>query len=129
MEIKIVENARDIECDVLIVNKFEDALTSNPLINKYAPETFKGKVGETFVIHTRGELPSTYVLAVGFGLEQKMDNGVIREGIAKAVRKCAELKAKTIALDIDTNFTFGAQSVIGAEIANYHFDKYKTKIF
>ena len=127
MEIKIVENTRDVECDVLIVNKFEDELTSNPLVNKYAPDTFKGKPGESFVIHTRGELPSTYVLAVGFGTEQNLDNNIIRENIAKAVKKCAELKAKTIALDIDTNFAFGVQSVIGAEIANYHFDKYKTK--
>ena len=127
MEIKIVENTRDVECDVLIVNKFEDELTSNPLVNKYAPDTFKGKSGESFVIHTRGELPSTYVLAVGFGTEQNLDNNIIRENIAKAVKKCAELKAKTIALDIDTNFAFGVQSVIGAEIANYHFDKYKTK--
>ena len=127
MEIKVVENAKDIECDVLVVNKFEDELTSNPLVNKYAPETFKGKAGETFVIHTRGELPSMYVLAVGLGKEQDLNNTVIRENIAKAVKKCAELKAKTIALDIDAKFPFGVQSVIGAEIANYHFDKYKTK--
>ena len=78
MEIKIVENTRDVECDVLIVNKFEDELTSNPLVNKYAPDTFKGKPGESFVIHTRGELPSTYVLAVGFGTEQNLDNNIIR---------------------------------------------------
>lgn len=127
MEIKVVENSKDIECDVLIVNKFEDELTSNPLVNRYAPETFRGKSGELFTIHTRGELPSTYVLAVGFGSEQDLDSNVIRENIAKAIRKCAELKAKTVALDIDTNFAFGVQAVMGAEIANYHFDKYKTK--
>ena len=127
MEIKIVENTKDIECDVLVVNKFEDELTSNPLINKYAPETFRGKVGETFAIHTRGEMLSEYVLAIGFGKEQDLNNTVIRENIAKVVKKCAELKAKTVALDIDTEFPFGIQSVIGAEIANYHFDKYKTK--
>ena len=86
MEIKVVENAKDIECDVLVVNKFEDELTSNPLVNKYAPETFKGKAGETFVIHTRGELLSMYVLAVGQGKEQDLNNTVIRENIAKAVK-------------------------------------------
>ena len=127
MEIKVVENTKDIECDVLVVNKFEDELTSNPLVNKYAPETFKGKSGETFLIHTRGEMPSEYVLAIGLGKEQDLSNTVIRENIAKVVKKCAELKAKTVALDIDTEFPFGIQSVIGAEIANYHFDKYKTK--
>lgn len=127
MDIKVIENSKDIECDVLIVNKFEDELTSNPLVNKYAPETFRGKVGETFVIHTREELPSKYVLAIGFGKEQDLDNNIIRENVAKAIRKCAELKAKSVALDMDTNFAFGVQAVIGAEIANYHFDKYKNK--
>ena len=127
MEIKVVENTKDVQCDVLVVNKFEEELTSNPLVNKYAPETFKGKAGEAFVIHTRGELPSTYVLAVGFGKKDDLNGNVIRESVAKAIRKCAELKAKTVALDFDMDFSFEVQAVIGAEIANYHFDKYKTK--
>ena len=127
MEIKVVENAKDIECDVLVVNKFEDELTSNPLVNKYAPETFKGKPGECFVIHSRGELPATNVLAVGFGKEQELDNNVIRESIAKAIRKCAELKAKTVAIDISSNLDFSVPVVLGAKIADYSFDKYKTK--
>ena len=58
MEIRVVENTKDFEVDVLVVNKFEDGQTSNPLVNKYAPETFKGKSGETVLIHTRGEMPS-----------------------------------------------------------------------
>ena len=46
MEVKIVENTKDISCDVLIVNKFEGELTSNALINKFAPDSFTGKPGE-----------------------------------------------------------------------------------
>ncbi len=128
MDIKIVDNTKDIECDVLVVNKFEEELTSNPLVNKYAPETFKGKVGETFLIHTRGEMPSAYVLAIGLGKEQDLNSTIIRENVAKAIKKCAaELKAKTVALDFETRFEYETQAIIGAEIANYHFDKYKTK--
>lgn len=127
MEIKVVENTKDIPCDVLIINKFEGKQTSNPLINRFAPESFTGKKGEMFVIHTQKEYPSTYILALGLGEEQDMDNNVIRETVAKAVKKCAELKAKTIAFDIETDYTFGVSAVIGTSIANYHFDKYKTK--
>ena len=127
MEIKVVDSTRDVSCDVLIVNKFEGELTSNPLVNKYAPDTFKGKPGEIFLIHTRNEFPSTYALAVGFGDEQKLDNNVIRESIVKAVKKCLELKAKSIAFDIDTNSAFGIPTLIATSIVNYHFDKYKTK--
>lgn len=127
MEVKIVESTKDISCDVLIVNKFEGELTSNALINKFAPDSFTGKPGEVFAIHTRGELPSTYVMAVGFGDEQKLDNNIIRDSVIKAIKKCIELKAEKIAFNIDTNTTFGIPTIIGAEIANYHFDKYKTK--
>ncbi len=127
MEIRVVDNTRDISCDVLIINKFEGKQTSNPLVNRFAPETFTGKKGEIFVIHTQKEYPSTYILAIGLGKEQEVDNSVIRENIAKAVKKCIEMKAKTIAFDIETDYAFGECAIIGASIANYHFDKYKTK--
>ena len=127
MEIKIVENTKDVSCDVLVINKFEGKETSNPLVNRFAPESFTGKAGQIFVIHTQKEYPSEYVLALGLGNENEMDNNVIRENVAKAVKKCAELNAKTIAFDFTTDYGFGPAVVIGTSIANYHFDKYKNK--
>lgn len=127
MEIKIVDNTKDVLCDVLIINKFEGCETSNPLVNKFAPESFEGKAGQMFLIHTQNEYPATQILALGLGEEQKMDNNVIRENVAKAVKKCIELKAKTIAFDFTTDYGFGIPTVMGTSIANYHFDKYKTK--
>ncbi len=127
MDIRIVENANQIDCDVLIVNKFQDELTSNDLINRYAPDTFRGDVGEIFLIHTRAEQPAKYVLAVGFGNEDNIDNDVIRKAITRAVKKCIELKAQTIAFDISTNVAFGVPTILATSIANYTFDKYKTK--
>ena len=56
-----------------------------------------------------------------------MNNDIIRENVAKAVRKCSELKAKTIAFDFDIDECFGMPVVLGTSIANYHFDKYKSK--
>lgn len=127
MEFKVVSSTKDVPCDVLIINKFEDKQTSNPLVNRFAPESFTGKRGEMFVIHTQKEYPATYILALGLGKEQDMDNNVVRENVAKAVKKCIELKAKTVAIDFETDYTYGVSAVIGASIANYHFDKYKTK--
>ena len=127
MDIKIVDDAKFVECDVLIVNKFKDELTSNTLINKFAPVTFKGEVGETFVIHTRNEAPATYVMGVGFGEEKDIDADILRKAITKAVKKCIEMKADTIAFDINTNITFGVSTLTSTAIANYSFDKYKSK--
>lgn len=51
MEIKVVQDAKSIEADILVVNKFEDENTTNELANKYAVEqdNFKGKFGETYL--------------------------------------------------------------------------------
>ncbi len=127
MEVKFVENSTQEICDVLIINKFEGKATSSDLVNKYAPESFTGKKGEIFIIHTRGEQPALQILAIGLGEEEKVDNNVIREQVAKAVRKCAQIKAKTVAIDFTTEYNYGAPAVLGAYIANYYFDKYKTK--
>lgn len=127
MEIKVVENTKDVLCDVLIINKFEGKDTSNALVNRFAPKTFEGKPGQIFVIHTQKEYPAAQILALGLGEEQKMDANVIRENVAKAVRKCIDLKAISIAFDFTTDYGFGLPTVIGTSIANYHFDKYKTK--
>jgi len=127
MEIKFVESAAQTPCDVLIINKFEGKETSCELVNKFAPETFKGKKGDVFVIHAHGEKPAKQILAIGLGEESKVDNNIIREQAAKAVRKCVQLKAKTVAIDFTTDYNYGAPAVLGAFIANYHFDKYKTK--
>ncbi len=127
MEIKIVDNIQDVKCDVLIINKFEGKETTNELINKYAPDSFTGKEGQTFLIHTRGEAPATNILAIGLGEEEFVDNNVIRENIAKAIKKCASMKAKSVGIDFKTHFNYAGPAVLGASIANYHFDKYKTK--
>ena len=57
MEIKVVQDAKSIEADILVVNKFEDENTTNELANKYAVEqdNFKGKFGETYLLPTYGK--------------------------------------------------------------------------
>ena len=127
MEIKIVDNTREVTCDVLVINKFENEQTLNSLINTYCPKHITGKVGEIFTIHTQGQFPSTYIMVVGLGDKSKLDNNIIRENIAKAIKKCIELKAKSVAINFEGDYAFGFPVVMGASIANYSFDKYKTK--
>lgn len=127
MDIKIVDKTKDVACDVLIINKFEGKETSNALVNRFAPKSFEGKAGQIFVIHTQKEYPAEQILAIGLGQENQMDNNVIRAIVAKAVKKCIELKAKSIAFDFTTDYSFGVPAVIGTSLANYHFDKYKTQ--
>jgi len=127
MEIKIVEDTQNIDCDVLIVNKFKDELTSSPLIDKFAPATFTGETGQIFMIHTQNQEKATTIMAVGFGEEKDFDTEVLRKAVTKAVKTCIEMKADIIAFDINTNITFGVPTLLTTAIANYSFDKYKHK--
>ena len=127
MDIKIVENVKDVECDVLIINKFEDKKTACDFINEFLPEDFKGKKGETFVIHTHNQKNAKNIMVIGFGKESELSNNIIRENTAKAIKKCTDLKAKKVSLAYDTEFNYGGPAVLGARISDYRFDKYKTK--
>ena len=89
MEIKVVENAAAIESDILVVNQFEDGRTTNNLANKYAvdEDNFKGKFGETYLLHTLGNEPYRKILIIGFGKKEEFCPNKLREAVAKAVKK------------------------------------------
>ena len=129
MEIKIVENAASVEADILVVNLFEDGKTSVDLANKYAVEedNFKGKFGETYLLPTYGNAPYRKVLVVGFGKKEEFCPDKLREATAKAIKKCSQMEAKKVAFAFEgVDFDYSEQFAMGAFIADYKFDKYKS---
>ena len=130
MEIKVVQDAKSIEADILVVNKFEDENTSNELANKYAVEqdNFKGKFGETYLLPTYGKEIYRKVLVLGLGKKSEFNPDKMREAIAKAVKKAMQMEAKKVAFSLDgIEFDYSEQFAMGAFIADYAFDKYKSE--
>ena len=130
MEIKVVQNAKEINCDLLVVNKFEGENTTDELINKYAVEEdkFEGKFGNTYLLPTFGKSPARKVLALGFGKKSEFNSNKLREAIAKAIKKAVSIEAKTVAFALDgVEFDYSEQFAMGAYIADYVFDKYKSE--
>lgn len=130
MEINVVENAAAIEADILVVNQFEGEKTTNDLANKYAVEedNFKGKFGETYLLPTYGNAPYRKVLVIGFGKKEDFCPNKLREAVAKAVKKCSQMEAKKVAFSFDgVEFDYSEQLTMGAFIADYKFDKYKSE--
>lgn len=129
MEIKVSQNVSSKPCEVLVVNKFEGENTSVELATQYAVEKdhFEGKFGETYLIHTLGQIPADKVLIIGFGKKEEFDANKMREAVAKAVKKLQQIKAKNACFDFDINADYGKSAAIGAMIADYAFDKYKNK--
>ena len=130
MEIKVVANPAELEADILVVNQFEGEKTTNDLANKYAVEedNFKGKFGETYLLPTYGNAPYRKVLVIGFGKKEEFCPNKFREAVAKAIKKGMQMEAKKVAFTFDgVDFDYAEQFTLGAFIADYKFDKYKSE--
>lgn len=128
MDIKIISDVKQQECDILIVNMFEGKQTSNEIANEYAlnQDKFEGKFNTTYLLPTYGKSSAKKVLVIGLGKENEINMNKIREAIAKATKKAIEMKAESIAIDFDgINFDYAEVVAEGAMIADYAFDKYK----
>lgn len=129
MEIKVSQDVKSTPTEVLVVNQFEGEKTSVELANTYAIEkdNFEGKFGQTYLIHTLGQIPADKVLIIGFGKKEEFDHNKMREAVAKAVKKLQQIKAKKAIFDFNINADYGKSAVIGAMIADYAYDKYKSE--
>ena len=130
MEIKIISDLQNQECDVLVVNLFEGEKTTQELANKYAIEEdkFEGKFGETYLLPTYGKQKARKILVIGFGKKEEFCPDKLRKATGKALKKANQMEAKTVAFDYTgLDFCFAEQFTYGVGIADYAFDKYKTK--
>ena len=129
MEIKVSQDVKNVPVEVLVINKFEGEKTSQELANKYVVEKdkFEGKFGQTYLMHTLGQIPADKILVVGFGKKEEFDHNKMREAVAKAVKKLQQIKAKKAVFDFDVNADYGKSAAIGAMIADYAYDKYKSE--
>ena len=129
MEIKVLQDVKDIPTEVLVINKFEGEKTSQELANKYAVEKdhFEGKLGHTYLLHTLGQTSADKILVIGFGKKEEFNANKMREAVAKSVKKLQQIKAKKAVFDFDVNADYGKSATIGAMIADYSYDKYKSE--
>lgn len=130
MEIKVVENTKAIESDILVVSMFEGEQTSSDLANTYAIEQdgFKGKFGETYLLPTYGKEVFKKVLVLGLGKKEEFCPNKMREATAKAIKKAMQMEAKKVAFSLNgIEFDYSEQFAMGAFIADYAFDKYKSE--
>ncbi len=129
MEIKVSQNVKDTPVEVLVINKFEGEKTSEELANTYAVDKdhFEGKFGQTYLLHSLGKIPADKILIIGFGKKEEFDHNKMREAVAKSIKKLQQIKAKKAAFDFDVNVDYGKSAAIGAMIADYAYDKYKSE--
>lgn len=129
MEIKVSNDVKNLAVDVLVINMFEGKKTSQDLANTYAIDRdgFKGKLGQTYLLQTYGQIPAQKILVVGCGKRDEFCENEVRTVVYKAVKKLQQMFAKTAAFDFEVGFGWGKFGTIGAMLADYAFDKYKSE--
>lgn len=129
MKFTIEQNLKDVKCDVLVVNMYQGEKTSNELANKYAVEedNFKGKLNETYLLHTYGQSNAKKILVVGLGKKEEFNTTKLREVGAKITNKVKSIHAKSVAIDLTDVDVDKTALVEGLMIGDYAFKKYKNE--
>ncbi len=129
MEIKVSNDVKNMSVDALVISMFEGEKTSQEIANTYAidRDDFKGKTGQTYLLQTYDKIPAHKILVVGCGKRSDFCENTAREVVYKAVKKLQQMHVKTAAFDFDLGFDYGKFGVIGAMLADYAFDKYKSE--
>ncbi len=100
-----------------------------------AEDGFSGKVGETFVLTTNGQIAAKRVILVGVGKPEKLTASSLRKSFAKAARRVRELKKDSFAVTIpaannevsEITSEILASTIIDGTILGLHrFDDFKT---
>jgi len=135
----------EVVCDALVVNLFEgvthpgggtgavDRSLDGALTQLIAEEDFKGKLGQTAVLHSCGRIPAKKVILVGLGKAQDFTTEGVRRASGAAAKKAAKLNVKKVCTILHGAGIGGLDPaecalalVEGAALGTYKFLKYKT---
>ncbi len=129
MNIKVIEDAKKYKCDVMVISKFEGERTFIADINQYVVDDdgFEGKFCDTYIYHAHNTLAQKKILILGMGKREELCENKVCKAVAKAVNKLRQIKAKTVCFELGLDKDYGKSAVIGAYIADYAYDKYKSE--
>ena len=123
-----------LEADALVVLGFEGGALEHVLDGRvqelYASGEFRGKAGESAILHGpgAGSLQAKRLVIAGAGERKKFDSNEMRNVAGAIVRtlKCKGVKRITLALGEFSQDDFASAAVEGAILGQFEPDYYKT---
>lgn len=131
-------------CDLLVLSEFlgvKEPVGATGAVNaalggklaKYMKEdTFKAKLGATFVMRPAGKIPFKRVLVVGLGKKEEFDLEAVRQAAATSMNIAKSLGVKSVVSVLHDPENVGlkpaqcAQAIVeGVLLASYTFDAYR----
>ena len=136
---------QEIDAGAVVVNLFKgvtqpgratgavDRVLGGAITDLIASGDFKGKLGETAVLYSRGAMPAPRVIIVGLGKSEEFDLEGVRKASAAAARRATELGVERLATIVHGAGIGGLEpqaaaqaTVEGALLATYKFKELKT---
>jgi leucyl aminopeptidase len=133
-------------CDLLVVSALldakelggaaaaMDAALGGNLVKYMKEDSFKAKLGATFVIRPGGEIPAKRVVVVGLGKREDFGLEAVRQAAAASLNVAKSLGVKSVVSVLHGAGNGGlkaqecAQAMVeGARLADYAFDRYRSK--
>ena len=110
--------------------KAVDAAASGALTRAIAASRFKGGAGETLEIIAPAGVDAGRIVIFGLGDKAKLNENVIEKAAAAVVAKLLTGGETTVTLRLDgeTDGEGAARAGLGARLAAYRFDQYRTKL-
>lgn len=137
---------QEVEADAVVANLFKgvtrpggatgavDKALDGAITDLIASGDFKGKLGETAVLYSRGAMPARRVIIVGLGESEDFDLEGVRKAAAAAARRAKELDVERLATIVHGAGVGGLEpqdaaqaTVEGALLATYEFEELKTE--
>jgi leucyl aminopeptidase len=137
---------QEIDADAVVVNLFKgvtqpggatgavDQSLGGAITDLIAGGDFKGKLGETAVLYSRGAMPAPRVIIVGLGKSEDFDLDGARKASAAAARRARELGVERLATIVHGAGIGGLEpwdaaqaTVEGALLATYEFKELKSE--
>lgn len=110
--------------------KSVDNATSGAISRAIAASRFKGGAGEALEIIAPAGIESARIVVFGLGDKAKLSESVLEKAAAAVVAKLLTggETAVTLRLDGETDAEGAARAGLGARLAAYRFDQYRTKL-
>ena len=110
--------------------KSVDTATSGALTRAIAASRFKGGAGETLEIIAPAGIDAGRVVIFGLGEKAKLNENVLEKAAAAVVAKLLTggETVVTLRLDGETDAEGAARAGLGARLAAYRFDQYRTRL-
>ena len=148
MEIQAIGGAiQEITAELIVVNLFEgvsqpagaarivDAALGGAIRDIIETGDFKGKLGQSALLYTRGAIPAKRVLVAGLGEKESFDLDVLRRvaaSVSREVRKLGIVRYHSVvhgALAAGLSIDAAAQAVaVGSVLGSYRFTGAKTEL-